>query len=432
MRMLAAIASILLTAITSLPSQAHESCKPGVLESWNERVIALAEAEDKLLTLKGVRTAAMMHIAMHDALNSIQRRYSAYAFSGNGAGAHPQAAAAQAAYEVVVSQYPRHESELASALKNCLAHVPEGPAKQRALELGKGAAAKILAQRDGDGWNTEAAYHFQPMSPGVYAEFHEHSGTPQGFVFGAGWAAVKPFAMKSPDQFRSPPPPDINSDEYTAAFNEVKEKGRFASQARTADQTHLAMWWKDFAENSQNRLARSLVASRHTDLWSAARLFAWINMGIFDGYISSFDSKFHYNHWRPFTAIRWAEHDGNARTAADVSWNNTHKHTYPWPSYPSAHGTACGVAMSAFSSTYGNRTHFTMETREVDAAGPMSPKIAMHPATRSFDSFSAAAMECAMSRVYLGIHFRYDSVMGNKQGTQLGDYITQNFLTPVK
>ncbi len=308
----------------------------------------------------------------------------------------------------------------------------DGPAKTRGIAVGKESAAAILKQREGDGWNTEAAYQFHPMAPGVYAEFPEHSGTPQGFVFGAGWAAVKPFTLRTQDQFRSPPPPAITSDEYTAAYDEVREVGRFESKTRTADQSHLAMWWKDFVEKSHNRLARELVSTQGTDLWDAARMLALLNMSISDAYVSSFESKFFYDHWRPFTAIRWAEHDGNPNTVPEPQWDNTHRHTYPFPSYPSAHGTACAAAMTVLAATFGDNSRFKMTTAEVDAAGPMSAKIPMNPPTRSFDSFSAAAMECAMSRLYLGIHFRYDSLAGNKQGKQIGTYAIENLLTPTR
>jgi membrane-associated phospholipid phosphatase len=164
----------------------------------------------------------------------------------------------------------------------------------------------------------------------------------------------------------------------------------------------------------------------------AARLFALVNVSIMDAYISVFDNKFSHNHWRPYTAIRWAEHDGNPDTRAEVDWNNTHRHTYAFPSYPSAHGTACAAAMTMFTDTFGDARPFKMSTRQVDAAGPLSEKISMKPATRTFASFSAAARECALSRVYLGIHFRYDSEEGHRLGTRIGEYIATHQLRPVR
>lgn len=403
-----------------------------LLLSWNERVIAIAVAEDGLLTLKGVHTASMMHLAVHDALNAIRPLYSRYAFDGGAPDADPIAAAAQAAFEVAVDQYPGERPQLAAERDRWLERVAEGPSKASAIALGRAAAAAILEAREGDRWNGQAEYAWQPMAPGVYAEFREHSGTPEGFVFGAGWAAAKPFMLTAQDQFRAPPPPAISSDEYAEAYAEVKEVGRFESPSRTPDQTHLALWWKDFAERSHNRLARQLVAAEQMDLWYAARTFALLDMSVYDAYVSVFENKFFYNHWRPYTAIRWTADDGNPRTEPDPQWNNLHRHTYAFPSYPSAHGTACAAAMTILAKTFGDDYPFTMTTAEVDSAGPMSAKMKLDPPTRSFTSFSSAALECALSRVYLGIHFRYDSIAGNELGRQIGSYAWESFLTPLR
>ena len=151
---------------------------------------------------------------------------------------------------------------------------------------------------------------------------------------------------------------------------------------------------------SHNRLARELVTRDRLELRRAARLFALLNMGIFDGYVSVFDSKFFYNHWRPYTAIHWADKDGNPATELDAQWDNLHRHTYAFPSYPSAHGTVCGAAMTVMADTFGERRKFTMETPEVDKAGPMSGKVRMEPTTRSFESFAQAATRVrAVARV---------------------------------
>jgi hypothetical protein len=417
---------------------AFVSCEPliarhgvpdaAVVVAWNERVLAIAQAEDDFLTLKGVRAASMMHLAMHDALNSIDRRYAPYALKAHARGADPITAAIKAAHDVAVDQYPDRRAQLDEDLNGRLERIPNGPAKSKGLEIGARAAAAILAKRLDDRWNGEAMYKFQPMRPGVYAEFPEHSGTPPGFVFGAGWALVTPFMLRSPHQFRSPPPPAIASDAYTAAYDEVKEKGRYQSASRTPDQTHRALWWKDFAENSHNRLGRQLVSTGRVDLWVATRMFALMNMSIMDGYISVFDNKFHYNHWRPYTAILSGGHDGNPQTAPDPEWNNTHRHTYPSPSYPSAHGTVCSAAMTVLADTFGDEYAFAMYTPEVNEAGPASPKIRMEPPFRRFDRFSEAAKECALSRVYLGIHFRYDSLEGNRLGRRIGSYAVDHVL----
>lgn len=400
-----------------------------VVVAWNERILAIAQAEDQLLTLKGVRTATMAHLAIHNALNAIRPRYASYGTPPAGTpGADPLAAAAQAAYDVASNQYPDKDGELRAELEKWLSQSRPGRPRDRGVALGKQAAHDILVRRRDDGWDREGTYEWRPPGPGVYADFHEHSGTPPGFVFGTGYPAVTPFTLTRADQFRAPPPPPVTSAGYAAAYNEVKEFGRVNSPSRSADQTHLALWWKDFAESSHNRLVRELVTTERTGLWDAARLFALVNMSILDAYINVWENKFFYNHWRPYTAIRWAGDDGNPATASDPQWQNTHRHTYPFPSYPSAHGTACAAAMTVIADTFGDEYQFTMTTPMVDEGGPMSPKIPMNPPTRSFDSFSSAAMECALSRVYLGIHFRYDSEAGNRLGTQIGRNAAQQFL----
>jgi len=404
---------------------------PGELaSSWNERVLRIANDEDHFLTLKGIRAAAMMHLAMHDALNTAQARFATFGPAVEASDAHPLAAAAQAAYEVAASQYPGHSAELARELARWTSRVANGPAKSRGLDLGRAAATAVLRAREGDGWDARVEYRFQPMAPGVYAEFREHSGTPEGFVFGSGWAKARPFFLRRADQFRAAPPPEIRSTAYARAFDEVKEIGRAVSRVRTPDQTHLAFWWKEFCESSMNRLARQLVAAERLDLWEATRLFALVDATLFDAYVSVFENKFHFNHWRPYTAIRRAEHDGNPATQPELDWDNTHRHTYAFPSYPSAHGTACAAATTIFARTFGDDTAFTLTTSEVNSGGPMSPMIRLDPPTRSFTSFSAAARECALSRVYLGIHFRYDAEAGSDLGRRIAEHAWDHFLTP--
>jgi PAP2 superfamily protein len=417
------------------PSQANADPQvydTAIVVAWNERVLAVAEAEDHFLTLKGVRTAAMMHVAIHDALNSIRFRYSSYAYRGHASDASPLVAAAQAAYEVADDQYPKQKTQWIDERQKWLDAEHNESAKAKGIALGRAAAEAILKFRENDHWNARAEYHWHPMAPGVYAEFSEHSNTPKGFIFGAGWAKMKPFVLAKADQFRAPPPPPIDSRRYTAAFNEVKEVGRYQSRSRTPDQTHLAMWWKDFVENSHNRLARDIATTEGLELWESARLFALLNMSISDAYISVFENKFFYNHWRPYTAIRWAAHDGNPDTAPDPQWNNTHHHTYAFPSYPSAHGTASAAAMTILGKTFGDQYKFTMSTPEVEQAGPLSAKVRMVPPTRSFTSFSAAAHECALSRVYLGIHFRYDSEEGERLGKRVGTYAWDHYLQSIE
>lgn len=425
MSMIMKITALLVLALVCGPLRAANADHA---TAWNAAVLRAAEAEDGFLTLKGLRTVALLHIAQHDALSAINGRFSPYAFDSDAPDADPVAAVVQAAFTVATRHYPDRRSEFDALRATQLDVTSDGPARAAGESLGAASARAILADREGDGWDDEAEYRWHPMAPGVYAEFHEHSDTPQGFVFGAGWAGARGFAFDRADRFRVPPPPEIPSAAYTSAFNEVKALGRFQSMRRTPDQTHIALWWKDFAENSHNRLARDLIAREALSLTDAVRLLALVNMGIFDGYVTSFENKFHYNHWRPYTAIRWADNDGNPDTVSEPSWTNTHRHTYAFPSYPSAHGTACAAAMTAFEDLFGTDYAFTMRIPEVDVAGPFSGKIEMQPPTRDFRNFSEAADQCGLSRVYLGIHFRYDSVEGVRLGKAVGHNLVDGFL----
>ena len=401
--------------------------------SWNRVILETAVEEDGLLTLKGVRTASMAHVAMHDVLNSIKPEFSTWNYKKKHPGADPLTGVVQAAYEIAVDQYPDQRERFLDLKEQCLNYTEKTHSITEGINLGREVAKSILEARATDRWDGESEYSLHPMGPGVYAEFNEHSNTPEGFVFGAGWAKAGPFLIPSSSYFRVPAPPGINSSAYTAAYNEVKEYGRTSSASRTPDQAHLAMWAKDFIENSHNRLARKLVVGEGLDLWRAARLFALMNMSIYDAYVNVFDNKFFYNHWRPYTAIRWAAHDGNPDTVPDTTWNNLHKHTYAFPSYPSAHGAASGAAMTVLAQTLGkgDEFEFTMEIAEVDKAGPFSEKIEMNPSVRRFSSFSEAGKAISLSRIYLGIHFRYDSEEGYELGRQIGDYAVQNYLKPV-
>jgi hypothetical protein len=385
---------------------------PGLVVAWNRTVNEIAFAEDQFFTFKGVRAHAMVHIAMHDALNAAIPLYRQFAYRGGDLFAHPIAAAAQAAHDVVLSQYPGEQARLDAELANWLSRIPNGPYKMRGIMLGQQSAAAILALRAGDGWDFQGSYIFS-------SELGAYQTTPpwNGFVFQPGFRFAKPFGLRAPNQFRPPPPPRLGSPQYAAAYNEVKNFGRADSQVRTPDQTLYAIWWMEFTEGSMNRLARQLVTQRETHLWRAARMFALLNMSMFDGYVANFDSKYEHNHWRPYTAIREAANDGNPATAPDQTWEPL-RTTPPHPEYVSAHSTVCGSSFEVLKQTFGDHVSFTMETT---TAPPEMP-------TRSFRSFSAAAAECADSRVRLGFHFRYSTNGGLALGRAVAGWMEENHL----
>lgn len=385
-----------------------------VVVGWSQKSYDVAFAEDQFRTFKGHRAFAMTHLAMHDALNAILPVYRQYAHVPHDLFAHPIAAAAQAARDVLVSQYAGAQADLDAELARWLDPIPDGFRKTRGIALGRRAAAAILALREGDGYDFQGTYTFE-SNPGDYQT------TPpwNGFVAQPGFRFAKPFGIEAPDQFRPAAPPHLDGAAYAAAFNEVKDFGRVDSVVRTPDQTAYALWWMEFAEGSVNRLARKLVAERHTHLWRAARLFALINMSLFDTYVAVWDSKYEHNHWRPYTAIREAANDGNPATAPDPAWESL-RPAPPFPDYVSAHAAACASSFGMLRRTFGNGVHFTMDST---TAPPGMP-------TRSFPSFTAAASECADSRVRIGFHFRYATNEGLALGRALEKHVIEHHLRP--
>lgn len=389
-----------------------EPVDPALVVAWNHTINDIGFAEASSFP-KAIRAHAMMHLAMHDALNAAIPLYKQYAYLAHEAGAHPIAAAAQAAHDVAVSQYPAQQAALDAQLAGWLSQIPDTPVKSHGIAAGRQSAAAILAAREGDGWDFQGTYTFSSVI-GAYQT------TPpwNGFVLQPGFRYAKPFGLRSPDQFRPGPPPPLDSPRYAAAFNEVKDFGRVDSTVRTPDQTLYAVWWMEFAETSVNRLARQLATQRRTHLWQAARMFALLNMSLYDGYIANFDSKYEYNHWRPYTAIRQAALDGNPATDPDPNWESLPGFTPPFPEYVSAHATGTKAATDILARTFGDNVPFTMETT---TAPPGMP-------TRSFPSFSAAAAECADSRVRLGWHFRYATDAGLALGRAVADWVGDNYL----
>lgn len=384
---------------------------PALVISWNQTINEIGFA-DPFAFLKPIRAHVMAHIAMHDALNAVIPLYRQYAYHAHEPGAHPIAAAAQAAYDVGVSQYPDQQAKLGAELARWLSTIPDTPHKERGIAVGHQSAAVILALRVNDGWDYPGTYTFS-NEPGAYQT------TPpwDGFVLAPGFRYARPFGLRSPDQFRPDPPPQLDSPQYAAAFNEVRDFGRVDSAVRTPDQTLYAVWWLEFAETSVNRLARQLATQRRLHLWQAARMFALLNMSLYDGYLAVFDSKYEYNYWRPYTAIRQAAADGNPATVADPNWESL-RPAPPFPEYVSGHAAATAASMDILARTFGDNVSFTMATT---TAPPEMPE-------RSFGSFREAAAECADSRVRVGFHFRYATDAGLALGRAVADWLDKNHL----
>jgi hypothetical protein len=229
---------------------------------------------------------------------------------------------------------------------------------------------------------------------------------------------VTPFVLESGSQFRPVPPPALTSDEYAAAINEVQSLGSATSATRTADQTVVGRFWAPPIQNFWNQIAQTVAVAHHSDLPTTARLFAALNLSFADSAIAFYDAKYAYQLWRPVTAIRLADTDGNPQTVADPAWTPLAGNTPADPSYPGAHSTISAAGADVLESFYGNNQEFSVTS-------PALPGV-----TRSFSTFSGAVGEAGLSRIYAGVHTRIDHEAGLKLGNDVAAFVLQNALLP--
>jgi hypothetical protein len=422
---------------------ARPRAQPDAVTAWNANageaaIAACISPVDN--PLHESRLYAMTHLAIHDALNAIDRRSRPYAFSAKVKHwASPEAAVAAAARDVLVpllNQIPapfppacgaagaaRVEADYAAAL----AAIPDGRAKTRGIEVGHAAAAAILALRGSDGADTPLIVTDYPQGtqPGDY---RFTPGTP--FVFAPGWADVTPFVLRDSSQFRPGPPYAVTSRKYTADFAEVKRLGGddiTTPSARGDEQTEIALFWVESSPLRWNRIARTVSAKKRLDLWEQARLFGLLNMALADGYVGSFDTKYHYNYWRPVTAIQTADSDGNPNTSADPTWTPLVT-TPPIPDYDSAHSVEGGAAAKVLKRFFGT-DRMSFKTCSLTLP-PGSTCNDVTPVLRRYTSFSQAAAENGLSRILVGFHFRKAVEEGIEHGNRIGNHAVDRYLRP--
>jgi hypothetical protein len=424
-------------------ASAHPAVRSNAVAIWNANASDAAIAACLAPTnnpLHESRLYAAMHLAIHDALNAIDRRSRPYAFAIQQPlpGASLDAAVAAAARDVLVpllQQLPAPFSDCAAAgvasvaadYAAALGDIPDGRAKDQGVQLGRAAAATILAVRTGDGSNTplfDTAYP-QGTAPG------EYRFTPGfDFAFAPGWADVSPFVLRDSSQFRARPPYAVTTRKYTADFAEVKRLGGDAvttPSERTREQTEIALFWVESAPLQWNRIARAVSASSRLDPWEQARLFGLLNMALADGYVGSFDTKYHYNYWRPVTAIQTADTDGNPNTSADPTWTPLVP-TPPIPDHDSAHSVEGGAAATILKRFFGNdHIGFLTCSRTLPSPGGCTDD---SPVIRRFRSFSQAAQENGLSRILVGFHFRNAVEAGLEHGRKIGNRAVDRFLRP--
>ena len=414
--------------------------------TWSENARKASEAACLYISGNGLfesRMYAMMHAAIHDAINAIDRRSRPYAFDAEANGpASIDAATAAAARNVLVPvlhTMPDTQqcidagvASVEASYTAALAAIPAGPARTNGVALGQAAAAAILALRANDGSDApwvDPAYP-QGTHPGEW-RFTPEPEAPQ-FAFGPFWGQVTPFVLKRGSQFRPQRPYHLTSAKYAADYNEIKElggNGTTTPSARTADQTQIGLFWIESSPLAWNRLARAVSAERGFELWENARLFALLNLAMADGYIASWEAKYHYRFWRPITAIRLGDTDGNPDTEGVPDWTPL-QWTYPMPDHDSGHSVQGGVAAEILKQVFGtDDIAFTACSTTLPAGSRCDDPGAVW---RPYSNFSQAANENAVSRIYIGIHFRRAVEEGVEHGRKIAAYAVHRFLKPVR
>jgi hypothetical protein len=382
-----------------------------VITDWNEKAVAFV-TKQRLLPPQAERVIASVHVAMFDAINSIEPRYRPYRLAAITAkDTSPEAAAAVAAGMVLAGLHPNDSDELNSLTAAYLATIPASEAKSNGIKVGQEVAAKIVAERKADGASTPDAYR-PKTRPGVYV--------PTPITASSMWPSVKPFAMQSPSQFRPQPPIPLKGREWASDYNEIKSLGGKASTKRTARQTEDGHFWLMTGPVSYHPIARQLVAAKGMNVLESARFMALASAAVADSYISVFDAKYHYDFWRPITAIRNGDIDDNAATELDPTWqpiDNTPMH----PEYPCAHCISSAAIATVIETVLGSP-----DIPEVTMTSPTAPG-----ATHRWTNVWAYADEVAMARIYAGFHYRFSTRVGQDMGRKIGRHVMQNLMQPI-
>jgi hypothetical protein len=395
-------------------SRASLSGQPVI--DWNQVLLSIVNTPGaQSANIQPTRNFAILHAAIYDAVNSIDRSHEPYLVSVRAPrDASETAAADAAAHTALVGLYPVQQTLIDADYAAELAQVADSPAKDKGVRLGEQVASELLAIRANDGSNVTPPPFIAGNAPGDYQLTPPNFAAP---VFTT-WGQVTPFVLDRGDQFRPAPPPPLTSEAYASAINEVKSLGSATSTTRTAEQTQIGKFWNPPIQNFWNQIAETVAFAHHSDLPTTARLFAALNLSFADSAIAFYDAKYAYRLWRPVTAIRQADADGNPNTVADPNWLPLSGNTAADPSYPGAHSTISAAGADVLASFFDDDQNFSVSS-------PALPGV-----TRSFTSFDAAAQEAGLSRIFSGQHTRLDHVAGLALGHDVAGFVLHNALLP--
>jgi len=389
------------TFFTSLVAAAllTSSARCDVIMDWNAKADAIG-IEKQLANVPNARGLAMLHIAMFEAVNAIDRRYAPYKLNlASERTTSKEAAAASAAYDILVALYPDQKADLDATLAASLSGIAETEAKSKGIELGKKAAAGIIALRANDsGDKTE---NYRPYTtPGVYV--------PTATPIESTSPALTPWVMGTGSQFRPGPPPALSSETWTRDLNEIREIGSRNSSKRTAEQTNIGRFWFQTGPRTYNPIVKQIAMARKMDVVDCARLFALSSIAGVDAFIAVFDAKYTYNLWRPVTAIRNADLTSNAATPREESWmplGVTPMH----PEYPCAHCIVAAAISTVLQSVAGD------EVDAISLTSPTAPGV-----TRKWTRLQDYSDEVSNARIYAGFHYRFSTEVGKDMGKKIG------------
>jgi hypothetical protein len=413
--------SVLWLFALSLMLNAASAAQDAVTE-WNlnaEKAV-LADPNVSGNSVATARVYVLMHVAVFDAVNGIERRYTPYHVDvAAPRKASRRTAAIEAAYTTLVALFPSQKSTLDGELASSLASLSaddDDPEDSQSIDLGLAwgqlVANDILAWRSSDGFNKVLPPVTGGLAPGEWRPTppaFQSMGLPQV-------ATMLPYAIASPSQFRPAGPPALNSAQYAANFNETKTVGSATSSIRTAEQTLVANYWAGNASVSWNRVASSVTIDHHTTLSENARLFAVMNLALADATVAGWDSKLYFMSWRPVTAIPLAD-SLNPDTVADPNWKPllvTPRH----PEYVSAHLIFSSASAGVLAAYFGDDTTFSLES------------VGLPGVFRTYNSFSSALDEITLARIYAGIHFRSACIDGRTMGTAIAQYVLEHVAQP--
>lgn len=383
-----------------------------VITDWNAIMQTTVEQVDPFVQ---VRTAAIAQVAMFEAVNSITHDYQPYLDDvAAPRGAAPEAAAISAAHRVLTTLIPQNAANLDALRATSLSAIPDGSSKRNGIAVGEAAAAALLAVRATDGSDV-----IVPYTPGTKVGDWQPTPPDHTPAFRPGMGRVATFAIRSGQQFPLEPPPPLRSERYTRDYSEVMRFGDRKATERTPYQSNIARFYAvTDAVPLYFDAARQVSAAQGKTLSENARTFALLGMAIFDAAVACFDAKYSYNLWRPVTAIRAGDRDGNRETRPDPAWL-PFIDTPPFPSYPSGHAAFGAAARRVLEHEYGAAGH------SITLRNPLVPDVELH-----YSSWKRITDDVDDARVFGGVHYRFDQEAAARQGKRVGKYVLEHQLRP--